>query len=215
MKRLLLMFALWATLAPLSAGAQTKEARALLDKTAEAFRKAGGVEIAFGMKAYTDGKPEGESAGVIRLKGEKFRLEVPGNLTWFDGETQWTYVEENEEVNVSTPTDEELRSINPYTFIYMYREGFDCRLGEKKAQGGRIAQEVVLTATDPKQDLASVTLLIEAGTYRPLSIRLEQRGTKTVSEITVTAYRTGQRYADKDFTFNPSDYPDAEVIDLR
>ena len=37
------------------------------------------------------------------MKGDKFTLVTPDALTWFNGTTQWTYVERNEEVNVTNP----------------------------------------------------------------------------------------------------------------
>ena len=92
-----------------AAAQENNEARQLLDRVADTFRQAEGVEIVFEVRA-----PEGTSEGRIRLKGEKFRLDTEGITTWFDGRTQWTYLENSDEVNVSEPTAEELQSINPY-----------------------------------------------------------------------------------------------------
>ena len=39
----------------------------------------------------------------IEMKGDKFTLVTPDALTWFNGTTQWTYVERNDEVNVTNP----------------------------------------------------------------------------------------------------------------
>lgn len=54
----------------------------------------------------------------------------------------------NDEVNVSTPTQEELQQINPYTFLYMYQKGFSYKLGTVKTFQGKAVWEVVLTADD-------------------------------------------------------------------
>ena len=48
------------------------------------------------------GQNAGESfEGTIQMKGDKFTLVTPDALTWFNGTTQWTYVERNDEVNVT------------------------------------------------------------------------------------------------------------------
>ncbi len=48
------------------------------------------------------GQDAGESfEGTIQMKGDKFTLVTPDALTWFNGTTQWTYVERNDEVNVT------------------------------------------------------------------------------------------------------------------
>ena len=184
---------------PVIAQQQQSQAKVILDKTAEAFRKAGGVKADFTVKAVANGLVEGAENGTIQLKGEKFVLKTSDIITWFDGKTQWSYVTKNDEVNVSNPTQEELQQINPYTFLYMYQKGFSYKLGATKTFRGKAVWEVVLTARDKKQELERITLF----------------GQQTRNEITVTSYQTGQNYTDRVFTFDKKQYPNAEVIDLR
>ena len=200
---------------PVIAQQQQSQAKAVLDKTAEAFRKAGGVKADFTIKAVKNGLAEGSESGTIQLKGEKFVLKTSDVVTWFDGKTQWSYVIKNDEVNVSTPTQEELQQINPYTFLYIYQKGFSYKLGAVKTYRGKAVWEVVLTAKDKKQDLERIILYVTQDTYAPLYILLQQRGQQTRSEITVTSYQTRQNYADGIFTFDRKQYPGVEIIDLR
>ena len=198
---------------PVIAQQQQSQAKVVLEKTAEAFKKAGGVD--FTLKAVNDGHLEGRENGIIQLKGEKFMLKTSETTTWFDGKTQWSYMVRNDEVNVSNPTQEELQQINQYTFLYMYQKGFSYKLGTVKVYQGKAVWEVILTANDKKQELESITLYVTKSTYEPVYIQLQQRGQKTRNEITVTAYQTGLDYADHVFTFDRKAYPTAEVIDLR
>lgn len=201
---------------PVIAQQQQSQAKAVLEKTAEAFKKAGGVRADFTLKAVNDGRLEGRENGIIQLKGEKFMLKTSETTTWFDGKTQWSYMVRNDEVNVSNPTQEELQQINPYTFLYMYQKGFSYKnLGTVKTYQGKAVWEVILTANDKKQELESITLYVTKSTYEPVYIQLQQRGQQTRNEITVTAYQTGLDYADHVFTFDRKAYPTAEVIDLR
>ena len=200
---------------PVIAQQQQSQAKVVLEKTAEAFKKAGGVRADFTVKAVTNGLVEGVENGTIQLKGEKFVLKTSDIITWFDGKTQWSYMTKNDEVNVSNPTQEELQQINPYTFLYMYQKGFSYKLGATKTYRGKAVWEVILTANDKKQELESITLYVTKSTYEPVYIQLQQRGQKTRNEITVTAYQTGLDYADHVFTFDRKAYPTAEVIDLR
>lgn len=200
---------------PVIAQQQQSQAKAVLEKTAEAFKKAGGVRADFTLKAVNDGHLEGRENGIIQLKGEKFMLKTSETTTWFDGKTQWSYMVRNDEVNVSNPTQEELQQINPYTFLYMYQKGFSYKLGATKTYRGKAVWEVVLTARDKKQELERITLFVTKDTYEPLYILLQQRGQQTRNEITITSYQTKQNYADQVFTFDKKQYPNAEVIDLR
>ena len=200
---------------PVIAQQQQSQAKAVLEKTAEAFKKASGVRADFTLKALNDGRLEGRENGVIQLKGEKFMLKTSETTTWFDGKTQWSYMVRNDEVNVSTPTQEELQQINPYTFLYMYQKGFSYKLGTVKTFQGKAVWEVVLTANDKKQELESITLYVTKNTYEPLYILLQQRDQQTRNEITVTGYQTRLNYADSIFSFDKKQYPNAEIIDLR
>ena len=59
---------------PVIAQQQQSQAKVVLEKTAEAFKKAGGVRADFTLKAVNDGHLEGRENGIIQLKGEKFML---------------------------------------------------------------------------------------------------------------------------------------------
>ncbi|MBP6065756.1 LolA-like putative outer membrane lipoprotein chaperone [Bacteroides sp.] len=193
---------------------QQKEARVVLDRTAAAFEKAGGVTADFHIKVSSKGRRQGDSQGVIQLKGEKFVLTTPDVTTWFDGQTQWSYLSASDEVNVSTPTPAELQSINPYALLYLYKKGFSYKLGNTKLWRGKPVYEVILDAANKNQELSHVVLFVAKDSYQPLSIHVETRD-KMRSEITITGYQTGLKYADTLFVFNRKQYPNVEIIDLR
>lgn len=189
------------------------QAKVVLDKTAAAFRNAGGVKADFSVKSFSKGRPAGNSSGVIQMKGEKFQLETPETVTWFDGKTQWSYLTGSEEVNVSTPAQEELQGINPYTLLYMYQKGFSSKLGTVQSYRGKSVTEIILTADNRKQELSRIVLYVTKE-YQPVYILLEQRD-KSRSEIAITGYQTGLNYTDATFVFDRKQYPHAEIIDLR
>lgn len=194
--------------------AQQPQAKVVLDNTATAFKKAGGIEARFTVKAFNKGRSLGESGGTIQLSGEKFYLKTAETTSWFDGKTQWSYLTANDEVNISTPTPQELQGINPYTLLYLYQKGFSYKLGSTKNFAGTPVYEVQLTATNQQQNLSRILLYVTKDTYQPLYIAVEQRD-KSRSEITITGYQAGLKYADEVFVFNRKQYATAEIIDLR
>lgn len=193
---------------------QQVQAKVVLDRAAAAFRNAGGVKAGFEVKAFSRGGLVGETGGVIQLKGEKFKLKTADVVTWFDGKTQWSYLADSEEVNVSNPTPAELQSLNPYALLQLYQQGYVCRLGTTKSFRGKPVYEVNLTAVNRTQEPERMAVVIAKDTFRPLFVTVEQRD-KSRSEITITSYQTGQKYADALFTFDKKQYPQAEIIDLR
>ena len=136
MKNLLFVYiCLFGLALPLSA--QKLDAQDILDRTATAFRQAGGIQADFTVQTYAKGVLQGSSVGTIRLKGEKFLLDADGVKTWFDGRTQWSYLTNSDEVNVSEPTPEELQSINPYALLSIYKQGYHMKLGKTDVYGGK------------------------------------------------------------------------------
>ena len=121
-------------------------------------------------------------------------------------------MEQNEEVNVSSPTPEEIQSVNPYALLTSYKKGFNYRyVGEKTRQGKR-GHEIILT---PKtsQDIKSITLNVKENSS-PVYIAIQlQNGEK--QEFQISSYRTGVNLPDAVFRFDKSKYPGAEIIDLR
>lgn len=191
----------------LSLSAQNVDAVDILDHAADAFRNAGGVEMDFSVSL-----PEAKYSGTILLKGNMFVLKTGGITTWFDGHTQWTYIAENDEVNITTPTQEELQGINPYAWLSLYRHGYDLTLERQDSK----AFHILMTASRDDLQLERVALSIEKTSFHPLALSLTAKGSdENEVVITINAYRTGKNYADSMFVFNPKEYPTAEIIDMR
>ncbi|MEG1839335.1 MAG: LolA-like putative outer membrane lipoprotein chaperone [Bacteroidaceae bacterium] len=193
---------------------QDKQAKKILDKTSAVFQQAKGINAGFYLENTSkSGKKIGEGKGTIRIKGNQFVMDSEGITTWFDGKTQWSYVAANEEVNISNPSPEELQSINPYTLLNLYRQGFNYQYNGIKTRGGRQGYEIRLIPQNKKQEMSSIILFVTK-TYQPYYIEVRQKDGAT-SEITATTYQTGLLFEDSFFRFDNKKYPKAEMIDLR
>lgn len=187
--------------------AQENAAKTLLDRMAGAFHHSDGIWI-----RYSARSEEGSSAGTIQLKGEKFVLRsLGGVVTWFDGRTQWTYLEANDEVNISEPAPEELRTISPFAWTGLYRQGYTLRL----EPGEKGASVIVMEAKSPDTDLQRILLYVEPAKLFPKEIRMRRKYGKEDIVIEVSRCDMDKNYPDILFVFDKEDYPTAEVIDLR
>ena len=201
MKRLLTIGML--VLLPYYLGAQTdRKAEEVLDKALSELSKTSGIRADFA----------GTEQGFLLLKGEKFYLNSGGIQSWYDGKTQWSYVADTEEVNISHPTQEELEAINPYLILMRYKTDFDYNYKGTQTRNGVKGHEIVLT---PKHSgNREVIRVFISHSHQPLAIKVEQDG-RTMSEINVIKYQTNQKLEDGMFRFNKSLYPNAEIIDMR
>ena len=184
-------------------GVSAENAKSILDKAAATVSNPGGVQANFQMIS----KQYGSTNGTISIKGRKFHASTPQAIVWFDGKTQWTYMKQNDEVNVSTPTEAELQSINPYNFINIYKKGF--KLSSKKVNN---SYEVHLKATDKKRNIQEMYIIVDQQSYRPTHVKMYQNGKWTV--LLINGLKSTS-LSDGLFQFNAKDFPQAEVIDLR
>ena len=184
--------------------AQTnKQAMDVLNKTAQVIGHKGGASANF---TFSNAKL-GTTSGSIAIKGNKFNAHTPLATVWFNGKTQWTYMKKNNEVNISTPTQAQQQMMNPYTFINVYKTGY--KMSSAKAGS---SYEVHLVAQNQKRSIQEMYVTVNSKTYVPSRVKMKHNGrwyTVTISNF------SAKKLSDSLFAFNSTDYPSAEVIDLR
>lgn len=194
---------------------RAQNATSILDKAAAAYENSNGISATFALHTRSETQKISESfEGMIHMKGDKFTWVTPDMITWFDGTTQWTYMERNDEVNVSTPSGEELQFTNPALLLQVYKKGFTPKyIGESTASNGKSSYDIELTPKK-KGDIVKVELQIEKFSNFPASIKVETKNGIS-NTIQISNLQTGVNQPDDFFVFKESDYPDAEIIDLR
>ena len=192
-----------AFVAMMSIGAMAQTAQQVLDKTAAVIGNKGGASANFNMSS----SKYGSASGSIAIKGNKFNARTPQAIVWFNGKTQWTYLKKTNEVNVSNPTQAQQMSMNPYTFINIYKTGYKSTL---KTAGSNYV--VHLVANNQKRSVAEMYITINKKTHIPSVAKMRQGN--TWSTITVSNFRA-RSVSNSTFNFNSKECPGAEVIDLR
>ena len=192
-----------AFVAMMSIGAMAQTAQQVLDKTAAVIGNKSGASANFKMSS----SKYGSASGSIAIKGNKFNARTPQAIVWFNGKTQWTYLKKTNEVNVSNPTQAQQMSMNPYTFINIYKTGYKSSL---KTVGSNYV--VHLIANNQKRSVAEMYITINKKTHIPSVVKMRQGN--IWSTITVSNFRA-KSVSNSTFNFNSKECPGAEVIDLR
>ena len=185
----------------MSVASYGQTAKQVLDKAAAVVSNKNGAQASFTISGQNM-----NASGTIAIKGKKFHATTPQATIWFDGKTQWTYMKKNDEVNVATPSESELAAINPYNFIYMYKNGYSYTM-EKKA-----GNYVVHLKANGKKAIQEMYITISQKTSVPSQIRMKQ--SKGWTTIDIRNFKQAS-LSDGIFRFNSKDFPSAEVIDLR
>nr|MBP7473052.1 hypothetical protein [Prevotella sp.] len=175
----------------------------VMNKTAAVIGRQGGCRASFNMSS----PKYGSSAGSIAIKGNKFNARTNKAIVWYNGKTQWSYMKSTNEVNVSSPNRDRQMSLNPMSFINIYKTGFNNSMTKKGSN-----YIVHLTAKSKKRSIQEMYITISKRTNVPSKVRMRQG--KTWSTITISNFKAVNQ-SNSTFTFNAKDYPTAEVIDLR
>ena len=186
----------------MSIGSFAQSAKAVLDKAAGTITAQSGVKANFKMTTAN-----GSTSGIIAIKGKKFYATTPQAKVWFDGKTQWTYLKNNDEVNVSNPTEAQLQAINPYNFINIYKRGYTYTMNTAGSD-----YVIHLMASNADRKIKELFISVNKKSYQPKQVKMLQGKKWTTFDINSIKK---ENIPDSQFRFNAKDFPKAEVIDLR
>lgn len=201
------------TFASLSAVAQNDaEAIKILDKFSAIALGAPSVAMKFTME--TIDQVEGtnnSSSGSIIFSRDRYRLDMPDNIIWFNGETSWSYLPAEKEVTIAKPDKKDNSFMSkPSAIFSVYKKGYKVRLVEEKTDSYLID----LYPEDISSDHIRIRLSI--GKPLPDLKSLEYKYKNGVTAIlTVNEYDLKQQPDNSEFTFSPDKYKGVEIIDMR
>lgn len=192
-----------------------QNAKEILDKANKAYNDAGIITTSFTINTEdTKNKVTYTQDGKAYLKGNKFKIDVPDGITWFDGKTQWVYVKGSDEVNVSNPTGEELASVSPAILLNLYKTGFKLNYKGEKKENGKTVYSVELIPESKKSEFSKIYVNIDKATNLFTSIKMFDKNGFN-NELIVNKIQSKTNLPENTFTFNKSEYPKVEIIDLR
>lgn len=191
------------------------EAKKILDKAYSAYENAKGVKMTFEVTSIeANGKRHPSQKGTVMAKKNKFKVELPGIITCFDGKTQWVFMAEQNEVNVSNPTAEELAAISPLTLLSIYKNGYNLKSPVNKTVNGKNAAIIGMTPSGNKSDFKEVSVAIDKKSNAIVQVVLTMKD-DVKNKIDVVSYNTNYNFADTEFVFDKAAHKGVEVIDLR
>ena len=177
----------------------------MLDKCVSAINASGGVTA-----NYSISSSQGTSTGTISMQGNKFRVVSPDAKCWYDGTTQWSWSPLTGEVNITTPTAEDLQMTNPIAAVRHFKANFNM----KKAKAQTSKTYAIKLTPKKKDSIKTLWLYFDEKTSLLRTARFEMKD-KSLYIIKITDYKHKALPAST-FTFDKSQVPaGTEVVDLR
>jgi outer membrane lipoprotein-sorting protein len=212
MRKNLFILALLLLAATMVVGQNDPEAVKILDRFSEKSVAAPSVSMKFELVTVNQMDNTNESiSGSIILSKNKYRLDLPDNITWFNGETIWSYLPAEKEVtiNKADKKDNSFQS-RPSMIFSMYKEGYKCRLIEDKPD----LVTIDLYPEDIKSEHLRVRLIIGKTSLDLRSLEYKKRDGIVIT-LNVLSYDLKQKPEANSFVYPQSAYKGVEVIDMR
>ena len=148
--------------------------------------------------------------GNLVLQEEMFRLEMQEQIIINDGESQWIYLADMNEVQIMDHDPEE-QMMSPNKLFTIYEEGYKYSYVGAESKKGKRLQIIDLF---PKKSGAfiKVTLAVDAAKNQLHKITILDKNGGTYTYL-VTSFKSNTSVAP--FTFNTTKYQGVEIIDLR
>jgi len=195
-----------------AAGQNDPEAIKILDKFSGNALGAPSVSIKFELVTsnLTD-KTNDTLTGSVILSKDKYKLDLPDNIIWFNGETSWSLLPAEKEVTI-TKADKKDNSFQsrPSMIFSIYKKDYKSRLIEERTD----SYIIDLYPEDIKTEILRVRLTIGKTLLNLYSLEYKKRDGIIIT-LNVKDYNLKVKPESDTFVFKPEKYKDVEIIDMR
>ncbi len=186
------------------------DASAVLDKALASLKNDLPVRMDYDYEVFdVDGEGLQNDKGIIYIDNNRYALLMQDMKVWCDGEVQWSYMREVDEIYVTDADSDEAQNLSPLYIMEYYREGYSASAVSK---GGTVA--VTLKSVSGDGDVESVQLFIRESDCRLVSMVISMPGQGSVL-VKLDGYVANCGVGDKVFKCPVDEFAGCEIIDMR
>ncbi|WP_421919938.1 LolA family protein [Marinifilum sp.] len=199
----------------LNLAAQDAKAKAILDKVSEINKQYKSIKAEFIFSMDNEEEDIHEiSEGSILLKENKYKLQLMGVDTYFDGTTMYSHIIDAEEVSIKEPDEDEDESLNPAKIFSIYENGFTFKYVNEINENGVKLHVIDLFPSDTERGFTHIRLKIDKTTNQIKALKSVGKDGNNVS-ITLKKLTPNVTLSDMDFVFDTAANPDVDINDMR
>jgi len=190
--------------------AQDPVAKDALDKLMETTKSYNNMTIDFDFIIENKSQNIKESQqGILVLEEENFRLEIDGQTIINDGESQWVYLADMNEVQIMEHDPEE--EMTPNKLFTIYENGYKYTyVGASSEKGKRL--HIIDLFPEESGEFMKINIAIDAAKNEIYRIKMHDKNGGTYT-YQVNSFKTNTTI--KPFFFDTEKNAGVEVIDLR
>lgn len=196
-------------LLPFVGFSQQLDADALLDKVVETMKNDAPLQMDYSYTVYDDdGTVLLKDKGVMRLEGNRYSLVMDKMGVWCDGETQWSYMLDIDEVYITDAASDEAQNLSPLYIVENYRKGCS-----KKAEMQNGMLLVTLQSVDGGE-IEKVLLGVDAEDNRLKTMTIFMAGQGYI-DVLLDKYQINCIFASDVYKCPIEELGASDIIDMR
>lgn len=214
MKKSFSLLLLAASLALPAAAQQDAKAGKILDQMSAKYQALKAFQATFTQTLENPGaKVKQNINGDIVVSGQKFRLKISGQEVVTDGKTTWTYLKNENEVNISD-ADPDTQEMSPSQIYTMYKKGYKYSYVQQVQESGEALDVIELSPENRQNDVFKVRLKVRK---KDASIKSWQVYKKSGNQYTffIKKFQPNPPVDATTFAFDKAKYKGVKVVDLR
>ncbi|EDM38515.1 gliding motility-related protein; possible outer membrane protein [Pedobacter sp. BAL39] len=149
----------------------------------------------------------------VKAKANKYKVSMTNQELYSDGKSQWTYLKEDKEVQV-TDVDPSGDALNPAQIFTVYEKGFKYLYTGESKLGSKVYQMIDLTPLDAKKSYYKIRLKIDKVAKQIANVLIFDKNGNRYT-YNVKTFLPNAKVPETTFAFDPKKYPGVEVVDLR
>lgn len=196
---------------------QDPKAKAILDdlsKTTKAYKT---ITADYNYTIYNkDKKQTDKLSGKVQVKGQKFKLTIPGNVIVCDGKTIWNHNKDAQEVTIKNfdPANED--QLNPSKIFTLYETGYKYKYDKEEKVGAATCHIIDLypSVKPEKKKFHTIKLYIDKVKKQVVQLKMLMKdGGTQLYEI--KSFKPNAEIPDAAFTFDTKSFKPDQIIDER
>ena len=151
-------------------------------------------------------------SGTIWVSGDKYRLNVAGQVVICNGENLWTVLAEDEEVMLNA-VEESDETITPSNLLNKYNEKYKSRFTGEYSENGKTLQSIELKPKEGKT-YSKVEVVVDKGNKQIVSFTIFDKN-GSIYSYTIKDFESNIPLSENMFEFSEEEYPGFYLIDMR
>lgn len=193
------------------------KAKGILDELSKTTKAYKSITADYTFSMFNKDKKQVEKqTGKVQVKGQKFKLEIPGNSIVCDGKTIWNHNKDAAEVTIKNFDASNDEQLNPSKIFTLYETGYKYKFDKEEKVGTVLCNVIDLypSVKPEKKKFHTIKLYVDKIKKQVVQLKMLMKdGGTQLYEI--KAFKPNLELADALFTFDTKAFKPDQIVDER